>query len=45
MADEQTCEVGSTLAPLATEPYGRIMYGYIFSENKKNWYSNSLYNV
>jgi hypothetical protein len=30
MADQQTCEVGSTLAPLAV-----VMYGYRFSENTK----------
>jgi hypothetical protein len=38
-AGEQTCEVGSTLAPL------KMMYDYRFSENTNFWYSNSLYSV
>jgi hypothetical protein len=43
MANEQTCEVGSTLAPLAVGPYNDI--GPMVSENIKLWKSNYLYNV
>jgi hypothetical protein len=43
MADDQTCEVGSTQAPLATGPYSD--YGKRFSENTKIWYNNSMKTV
>jgi hypothetical protein len=41
MADEQTCEMGSTQAPLAIGPYNDVW----FRKTTKVWKSNSLCNV
>jgi hypothetical protein len=43
MGDEQTCDLRSTLAPLAVGLYIDIWYR--FSENTELWYSNSLHNA
>jgi hypothetical protein len=44
MAGEQTCDVVSTLAPLATGPH-TMMNAFLISENTKYWKRNSLYIV
>jgi hypothetical protein len=42
MANEQTFQVGSTLAPPLAIGH-TIMYGGRFSENTGLWYGNSLF--
>jgi hypothetical protein len=46
MADQQTCEVGSKVAPLTIRPYNDV-YGNRFSDNPKlrTRGPNYLYNV